>query len=234
MNYFYNTITLLYKDERVDQSKPLHKRIKLAIVDDDENYRLLIKNIIQGNQEIFMYREYSRGYDFLRDLNSPFQPDVCLMDIFLEDISGMECCRKALEKHPDMHLIVMTAHPDIETFTQAQEMGVDYIEKGDRTENFLEKIIMSYKDADHTRLISIKKETLGINHFKIAQKLEEARERYHLLSKTQIEILKLRKEGKSVTEIADILGVKKGTIGTQLKRAYEKLELPNVLDYLEI
>ena len=38
---------------------------------------------------------------------------------------------------------------------------------------------------------------------------------------------------RSVADIAVELGVHRGTVATQLSRAYEKLDLPDLMDFIE-
>ena len=52
------------------------------------------------------------------------------------------------------------------------------------------------------------------------------------LPENQIRVIKLRKSGKSIKEIAQIMGIEPGTVHTHLKRALKKLNLPNLLDYI--
>ncbi|MDH4129828.1 MAG: response regulator transcription factor, partial [Spirochaetota bacterium] len=127
--------------------------IKVCIIDDDESYRLLLKKVLEIDDRIKLYGEYSTGKSFIKDLGSPFKPDVCLVDIYLNDISGIECCKQIKEKKPEVHLIVMTAHPDPQTFVEARKLGADYLQKGTRVEAIINKIITSYESKRGESLI---------------------------------------------------------------------------------
>ena len=81
------------------------------------------------DERICIYSEYDSGTAFIKGLNSPFKPDVCLIDVVLKDISGIEYGKRIKEKKPDIHTVIMTAYPDAESFSEARKIGADYVEK---------------------------------------------------------------------------------------------------------
>lgn len=110
------------------------KRIKVCIIDDEELYISAIKQILAADQRIWVYGEYITAQKFIDDFQKPFEPDVCLVDILLPDMSGMECAKIIKARNPNIHVILMTAYPTFETLTESKEIGADYIEKGTRGE----------------------------------------------------------------------------------------------------
>ncbi len=208
------------------------KPIKLAIIDDDSSYRNSLKDILAKDPQIRIYKEYETGLDLFRDINSPFQPDVYLIDIKLGKISGIECAKKIRKKNPCIPIIIMTAFPDIETFCEARKIGADYIEKNARAESLFKIIILSSNSSKKDNIFSLNENQLNHTDLQLLSRLMEVKGRCSTLSQSQIQILKLKKSGKTVKEISHILGVHPGTVGTQLSRIYEKLDLPHLLDYI--
>jgi RNA polymerase sigma factor (sigma-70 family) len=210
--------------------------IKVSIIEDDKSYRYSLKKILQHDSRIIIYGEYSSAEDFLNELNSPFQPDICLIDVVLKKKSGIDCAKIIKDKHPEISIIIMTAYPDVKTFAEVRKLGVDYIEKGTRIETIIDKIITITKSTNEeikSSLISVcNLDCTSIKFMELANLLEESKKQVSKLSKTQIEVLKLRREGKSIQEVADELNIGKGTVHTHLTRAMKKLKLPNLLDYI--
>jgi DNA-binding NarL/FixJ family response regulator len=210
--------------------------IKVSIIEDDKSYRYSLKKILQQDSRIVIYGEYSSAEDFLNELNSPFQPDICLIDVVLKKKSGIDCAKIIKDKHPEISIIIMTAYPDVKTFAEVRKLGVDYIEKGTRIETIIDKIITITKSTNEeikSSLISVcNLDCTSIKYMELANLLEESKKQVSKLSKTQIEVLKLRREGKSIQEVADELNIGKGTVHTHLTRAMKKLKLPNLLDYI--
>lgn len=210
-----------------------HPPVKLAIVDDDAGYRASLHELLGGEDEIVLYREYHCGRDFIRDIGSPFKPDVCLIDVVLKDMSGVECAKRLRKKRPEARIIIMTAYPEIESFNEARLIGADYIEKNSRSEELLKKIILSTLPDHHKTIFSIDSALLSEKSIGLMRELREVRRRFGTLSPAQARILEMKRSGMSVDEIAAAMGVHRGTVATQLSRAYEKLNLPDLMDFID-
>lgn len=216
----------------------LLKPIKVAIVDDEKAYRILIKNIIKKDKRIKFFAEYSSAEDFIDSLKSPFNiPNVCIMDIQLKKMSGIECIKKIRKTYPDIHFIVMTAHPDSKAFAEIKEFGIDYIEKGTIIETLIDRIISIkatiLETADESYILSIKKHgKINLKYMELIECIEKSKLNVSELSVTQIEVVKLKNKGKSSEESGKILGMSAGTVRTHLKRARRKLKLPDLLNYI--
>lgn len=207
--------------------------IKVCIVEDDQSYADSIIEIIQRDNRIKFYGLYRTAEEFLRAMESPFQPDVCLMDIVLKDMTGLECGKIIKEKYPHMHIIIMTAYPNVQTLSEARKIGSDYIEKGPRIAHLINRIITTTQYSNKNRIISLKENgNLELKYVELAKDIEEAKKHLGKLSDTQLKIIKLRKQGKSVKEIAHLLGITAGTVHTHISRAKEKLQLPDLIEYL--
>ncbi len=217
--------------------KPVkNSTIKVSIIEDDKSYRYSLIKILQQDERILIHGEYSSAEEFLNQLHSPFQPDICLIDVVLKKKSGIECAKIIKEKHPNISIIIMTAYPDVKAFAEVRKLGVDYIEKGTRIETIIDKIITATnytREAKNSRLISVCNiDCISIKYMELANLLEDSKRRVSKLSKTQIEVLKLRREGKTIQEVADELQIGKGTVHTHITRAMKKLKLPDLLDYI--
>jgi two-component system invasion response regulator UvrY len=208
-------------------------RIKVAIIDDSKSYRDSLRKILSEDRRISIFSEYDSGTAFIKSLESPFKPDVCLIDVVLKDISGVECGKQIRAKNLNIHIVIMTAFPDAGSFSEARRIGADYVEKGPRLEALLDQIITTSASGQRESLISLKSDgMLKISHIDLVNELDALEKRALELSENQIRVIKLRKSGMSVKEIAYLMGVSPGTVHTHLKRAIKKLHLPNLLDYI--
>ncbi len=205
--------------------------IKVSIIDDDKSYRDSLKQIFQRDKRIKVYNEHESGFELIKSLNSPFQPDVCLVDIVLKDISGIECAKKIKIKYPDIYVVIMTAYPDPKTFNEAKKIGADYLEKGPRFEAFIDRIITTLSISKKEKLLSLQDEdSFKFEYLELNNEIELVKKRLSTLTDNQFIALLLKKRGKSEKEIAQMLNVTTGTAHTHITRALEKLKLPNLLD----
>ena len=216
------------------ESKKIKRNlIKVCIVDDDKSYRNSLKKIFEEDNRISISAEYESGNDFIKSLNSPFLPDVCLIDVVLKDTSGIECLKKIKSITNDIHVIIMTAYPDLKTFSEVIQLGADYIEKGIRIESIIHKIVTVFNENQSEFIYSLKKDnTDNLDFIGLAIEMKNAKKRMEQLSPSQYEILTMKIDGKSIKEIAEILNISPNTVQKQMNRIYKKLNLPNLLEYL--
>ncbi|MDH4128560.1 MAG: response regulator transcription factor [Spirochaetota bacterium] len=207
--------------------------IKVSIIDDNKSFRDSLKLILEENPKILIHGEYESGRSFIDSLKSPFQPDVCLIDVILNDMSGLECAKRIKTLKPGIHIVIMTSYPDSASFSEARKLNADYIEKGQRSSDLIKEIIISSVPSNKEKIISLQSESnLKLGHIDFLNKLDTLEKQLSELSNAQLKVLKLRKEGKSIKEIAEILNVEQGTVYTHLRRALKKLDIPNLLDII--
>jgi FixJ family two-component response regulator len=96
-------------------------RALIAIVDDDEDVREAIRGLMRAMG--FTAKAFSSAEEFLRS------PDVdrtgCLIaDVNMPGMSGLELCRRLLERGHAMPTILITAYPTEEVRSLALAAGV--------------------------------------------------------------------------------------------------------------
>ncbi len=98
----------------------MNKISQLAVIDDDVEIRDLLKQYLvkQG----YTISTFNDGESFL---NSPLnQYDLCILDIGLPGIDGLEVCRQ-LRKHSTLPIIMLTAASDDLDRILGLELGAD-------------------------------------------------------------------------------------------------------------
>lgn len=122
--------------------------IRILIVDDAEESRLLLQSILtgaryRGVQAVESARAAFKVLGMPQPaLNQPL-PDLILLDHVMSDIDGVEACRKikAVEALRDIPIIMVTVATEERTLKQAFTAGVvDYIMKPIRKVEFLARV----------------------------------------------------------------------------------------------
>ncbi len=205
-------------------------KIKVAIVEDDVNYLDVITTILEGEKDIIIHGIYENGSSFINSLNSPFLPEVCLIDVMLPDISGLECAKKLREVSQDIKIIIITAYESLESFAEARKIGADYIEKGKLAELLLNKIVLSKQETVSENILLLKDSSKVNEYFEydgFIKDLLNSKENYKNLSEMQTKVLKMKVEGKPLKEIALDLNISVNTVNSHLERTSKKLKLPD-------
>jgi two-component system response regulator AtoC len=99
----------------------------VLVVDDEESMRHLLTVILADRG--YDVRAVSNGEDALRELSSR-DYDLVLSDVRMPRMDGLVLLRRALETHPDLTFIVMSAYGTHDTAIEAMKAGAyDYVSK---------------------------------------------------------------------------------------------------------
>lgn len=214
--------------------------IKITIIEDEKSYREALKELILSEKNNHIFGEFSNGKDFITTLkSSPFKPHICLIDLVLPDMSGLECAKSVREFYPEIKVILMTAYPSMDILVEAEKEQIDFIEKGTLGEVLINKIIEKKQSDDSDYFLFLKKENKECKEknkevdISAIHKLQDVQNRLEHLSENQRKILKLRQEGFQIQQISEKTGMSINTVKTHLTRATKKLNLPTVLDFLK-
>ena len=102
-------------------------RLKVWVVDDDQSVRwVLEKALRQADMET---RSFERGEHMLDALETD-QPDVLITDVRMPGMDGLTLLDRLSQRCPDLPVIVVTAHTDLENAVAAYEGGAfEYLPK---------------------------------------------------------------------------------------------------------
>jgi len=100
---------------------------KVWIIDDDRSIRwVLDKALSKDGMEI---SSFENGDNILSKLNKS-KPDVIITDIRMPGVDGLELLSSIKEAHPDLPVIIMTAHSDLESAVASYQGGAfEYLPK---------------------------------------------------------------------------------------------------------
>lgn len=118
----------------------------LILVDDHLLFRQGIKNILVQQNIARVIGEASNGLE-LMELLSHETPDMVIMDIDMPRMNGLEASQQALERFPDLKIIIFTMFGYHEYYRQLMELGVKafVLKSGGVIE--LKKVILQVMDG---------------------------------------------------------------------------------------
>lgn len=96
----------------------------VLIVDDEEDMRALVRNLIEiANHGLSVTGEAANGDEALRRWRDR-APDVVLLDQRMPGLSGLETAELMLREKPQQSVILFTAYLDPDVKSAAEDLGV--------------------------------------------------------------------------------------------------------------
>jgi DNA-binding NtrC family response regulator len=100
---------------------------KILVIDDQKSIRNTLKDILEYEKHEVVLAE--NGPDGLEKFEAD-KYDVVLLDIKMPEMDGMEVLDKMMERSPDIPVIMISGHGNIDTAVEAIKKGAyDFIEK---------------------------------------------------------------------------------------------------------
>lgn len=186
------------------------KKIKILIVDDHLIVRQGMISIISCESDMEVIADVPDGFAAI-NMYKKYYPDIVIMDLRMEGMSGIEAIKKIRKIDPKSRVIVLTTYSGDEEIYRTVEAGVRaYLLKKDVLQkNLLEVIRDVYKGKCYLPP-------------KIATKLME-RTYGNDLTQREYEVLRLLATGKSYQEISDELSVALPTVKMHTNNLFNKL-----------
>ncbi|GED71701.1 DNA-binding response regulator [Brevibacillus reuszeri] len=183
----------------------------ILLVEDDENIRELVRLYLEANQfDVWEAESIQQAFMSLDEK----QPDLIVLDILLPDGSGLELCQTLRDSGSEVPVLFLSCKDDSEDMITGLDLGGDdYV-----TKPFDPNILISrVKAILRRRAVQEKRDSAKTTR-------EELIER---LTKREIEMLALIKEGFTNQEIALHYQISIGTVKGYNNQLFGKLGAKN-------
>ena len=175
------------------------------IVDDEEGIRESLSGIFEDEGHEVLTA--GSGEEALRALKEQ-TPDVILLDVWLPGIDGLETLKEIKGLNPDLPVIMISGHGNIELALKATRAGAyDFLEKP----LSLERVLLVAQRALEKRTIEIENKTLRQDRIKKwrlvgnSPKMIQLREQIEMAGKSNGRVLILGESGSGKELIAHLL-----------------------------
>ena len=207
-----------YRVEKTVTGADMGLDMNIVIIDDDKLVAMSLKTILESTGSVNVLAIGSCGEEAI-ELYTLLKPDVLLMDIRMNGMSGIEAGEKILAGYPDARILYLTTFSDDEYIIKAVLMGA----KGDILKQDFESICPALETVMNRQTV------FGSD---VASKLPELLtnhssfdfDHYGIVEKEQ-EIIEQVAKGLSNKEIASLLYLSEGTVRNYISTILEKLSL---------
>lgn len=192
--------------------------MRVVIIDDDNLVAVSLKTILEAEKGIEVAAIGYSGMEAI-DLYGRYRPDVLLMDIRMEKMSGLEAAEQILASQREAKILFLTTFSDDEYIVKALAIGAKgYILKQD-----FAGIVPALKAVQSGQSV-FGGEIVGKLPTLMQGKESCDFSRYDI-SEKESSIMALVAEGLSNKEIAARLYLSEGTVRNYISTILEKLEL---------
>jgi len=192
-----------------------NKKIKIVLVDDHTLFRNGLKTLIKGFNKYNVIAEASNGVDFLAILDNK-TPDIVLLDISMPVMDGLTAITLALEKQPNLKVIVLSMYGEEEYYHKMSNAGAKGFLLKDTTINEVQTALETVHQGGCYFSQELLRNIVSTRQYNINDSVTIE------LSERELEVLILILRGMSNNDIADSLFISKRTVEKHRAHLLEK------------
>ena len=191
------------------------RKIRILIADDHSIILSGIKMILSFQLKISNIFECNNLTELLGSINKN-KPTHLILDVTFPEGSSLNLLDEIIEKYPELNILILTMHPKIMfEHVLKKNPNISFCEKKSTEHEITHKLedFLKTESFVNSKPDTIKKQTL---------------------SKREQQIFKLLLEGHTTQSIATELGIKSNTVSTLKNRIFEKLQVSNIVELMQL
>ena len=199
--------------------------ISIVLSEDHEIVRLGIRALLQASEDIDVVGEASDGRTAVEQCKL-LQPDICLMDVAMPLLNGIEATRQLAAELPDVKVIILSMHGEQQYLYESLKAGASgFVPKAAA---FSELLIAIREVMENRKYISPSLSDAVIQDYVRRAQGATLPDSGNQLSGREREVLQLIAEGHSSAEVAGALSISVRTVDTHRHNIMQKLKIRSV------
>lgn len=193
--------------------------MRVLLIDDDKLVCSSLKIILSADPDIEIVGTGNSGKEAI-ELYDRYRPDILLMDIRMELMTGLEAGELILARNPDAKLLYLTTFLDDDYIIKALHIGAKGYMLKQNFESILPalKAVFAGQNVYGSEIITKLPRLIGKTHEqKSLESIGITEKEYDIISKIA--------DGLSNKEISEQLYLSEGTVRNNISTILEKLEL---------
>jgi DNA-binding NarL/FixJ family response regulator len=209
-------------------SRTVARKSRVFIVDDHPLVREGLTNLINGQDDLIVCGEAKDSAQAINGIGKA-RPNVALIDISLENESGLELLKQLKTQFPQVALIILSMHDEALYAERALRAGAQgYVMKHETSKSVLASIRQVLGGGVYLSERIVKRMALKLTSSRkpiITSPVER-------LSDRELEIFRLLGQGRTTSQIAADLNLSLKTVQAYCARAKEKFGVASLTELL--
>ncbi|SFS04674.1 response regulator [Anaeromicropila populeti] len=190
--------------------------IKVLLADDHLMVREGLRQILELEEDLEVVGEVGDGIQCIDEVYN-LTPDILLLDINMPKLNGIEVLKMLREKKNGTKIIVLTFYSDIEILEEAIEFGANGFVLKESESSLLKKAINVVYNGEKYIQPSLAA-VMRKRQFQKSSNLS-------ILTKRELQVLKLVVEGLYNKEIAYQLNISEKTVKNHISNIFRKIDV---------
>jgi DNA-binding NarL/FixJ family response regulator len=192
--------------------------IRIALADDHKLFAKGLEGLLEEHEGFMVVDIFQNGKELINYLDNN-EVEIVLTDLNMPVMDGFGVLRHCKKHYPELKVIVLSMYDEEKIYKECLEVGAD---------------AFVLKDADPDELIFTITEVFEGRHVKSFKRVIEQsnlspffdafRDKYRL-SRRELQILRMIKDGLFNKDIADQLNLSVQTVETHRKHIHQKLQV---------
>ncbi len=202
-----------------------NSKIRVVLIEDHKLMRVGLKSLFEKTSDITVVAETPSGKEGV-DKIKHHKPDVVILDLKLEDISGKEVARQILASGSNSKILILSSSLSEQDTIELLKIGINGYALKDINSEMLIMVVKSINDGamwlDSKVVELIRESSNGVIPQKTKSR-QSFKATHANLTEREYEVLKLVVDGKSNHEIAEILKISEHTSKAHVCNVIQKL-----------
>ena len=200
--------------------------LQIVLLEDNLHYRRGLEQIIHDMSGVTLIGSYSNAEAVLKKIDL-LKPDIFIVDINLEGMSGIEFIRRAKPFVPDAEFLMCTINDDNTNIFESLKSGATGYMLKESSADEIRNAITEIAAGGSPMSAYISRRVIASFNTDADKPPAPATEN---LTEREVEVLNLLARGLQYKEIADRLDIATGTVKKHIRNTYIKLQVQNKVE----
>lgn len=200
--------------------------LQIVLLEDNLHYRRGLEQIIHDMSGVTLIGSYTNAEAVLKKIDQ-LNPDIFIVDINLEGMSGIEFIRRAKPFVPDAEFLMCTINDDNTNIFESLKSGATGYMLKESSADEIRNAITEIAAGGSPMSAYISRRVIASFNTDADKPPAPATEN---LTEREVEVLNLLARGLQYKEIADRLDISTGTVKKHIRNTYIKLQVQNKVE----